>query len=33
MKPAKCNECGDEFESSKLLLNHQNSKHGQAQKG
>jgi len=22
MKPAKCAECGEEFETSKLLLNH-----------
>jgi len=27
MKPAKCSECGEEFESSTLLLNHKN-KHG-----
>ncbi len=27
MKPAKCSECGDEFETSKLLLNHSKSKH------
>ncbi len=27
MKPAKCDECGEEFESSALLLNHRNSKH------
>jgi len=27
MKPAKCDECGEEFESSALLLNHKNSKH------
>jgi len=28
MKPAKCEECGEEFETSKLYLNHWKDKHG-----
>jgi len=33
MKSAKCSECGEEFETSKLLLDHRISKHGSSCQG